>query len=247
MLVPLVNCIKTTANMSLQNDRFRAEMEVNPLLQKVIAIYHIIQVIAIIICVAVSINSLLFYIILSAIFPVVLFIIFWVASKCNFADLVVILVHYNPIHSTIWFLSVFPVFVTACILNQNLVMHSYYIGASVDVRVTLVAVITGITSLSSAIFAVMGIWKSARRVVLIARSSDCDPVNAVESCPPPYDAPVNFTDLNDVLIARSDECDADESAPASYKTTVTLTDLNGVRIAQTSERQPILPPRQCQH
>ncbi|KAL3882023.1 hypothetical protein ACJMK2_028404 [Sinanodonta woodiana] len=189
-------------NMSLRNDRFRAEMKVNPKLQKVIAIYHIIHVIAIFICIAVSITSLVFYIVISAIIPVILFIIFWVASKCNFKDLVVILVHYNPILSTVCVLVDFPVFIMACIMHQQLVINSDYYTASVDVRPTIIAVMTGILSLGSMIFAVMGIWKSARIVLLVARSGECDPVNPVESCPPPYDAPVNFTDLNGIRISQ---------------------------------------------
>ncbi|KAL3882016.1 hypothetical protein ACJMK2_028397 [Sinanodonta woodiana] len=187
-------------NMSLRNDSFRGEMKVNPILQKVIAGYHITQVIAIIICIAVSINSLFFYILLSAMIPIIAFIIFWVASKCNFQDLVVILVHYNPVLSIIWFLMVFPIFVLACILNGSYFMYSYYYG--VDVRGTIVAVMTGILSLGSAIFAVMGIYKSARKVVLIARSVEYDPINAVGSAPPAYDAPVTFTDINATRITQ---------------------------------------------
>ncbi|KAK3598470.1 hypothetical protein CHS0354_039558 [Potamilus streckersoni] len=200
-------------NMSLRNDRFRQEMEVNPSLQKVIAVYHIIQVIAVIICVAVSITSLLFYIALSVIIPVILFIIFWVASKCNFQDLVVILVHFNPILSTMWFLVIFPFFVMACVLNKQLGMYSYYYAYTVDVRVTIVAVVTGILSLSSAIFAVMGIWKSARKVVLSARSGDRDHVSATSCGPPPYETPVTITDLNGIQIAQSPYGQASSDQP----------------------------------
>ncbi|KAL3882017.1 hypothetical protein ACJMK2_028398 [Sinanodonta woodiana] len=180
----------------------RKEMEVHPLLQKVIAVYHITQVLAIITCVVLSINYMSFYALLSAIFPIIVFIIFWVASKCNFQDLVVILVHYNPILSTMWFLSVFPGFVMACVFTQDLDIYSTSYVETVNVRETIVAVLTGILSLSSAIFAVMGIWKSARKVVLIAKSTECDPVNTVGSVPSSYEAPVTFTDLNGIQLAQ---------------------------------------------
>ncbi|KAL3882013.1 hypothetical protein ACJMK2_028394 [Sinanodonta woodiana] len=181
-------------NMSLRNDRFRTEMELNPILQKVIAVYHIIQVIAIITCLAYVVIKLEVYIVFFVIIPVILFIILWVASKCNCQDLVVLLVHYNPILSTTCFLLVFPLFVIACIKNQN--MYMYYNISLYEVPVLVIAVMTGIISLGSAVFAVMGIWKSARHVVLIARSGEYDSVNAVGCVQPTYDAPVTFTDLN---------------------------------------------------
>ncbi|KAL3882018.1 hypothetical protein ACJMK2_028399 [Sinanodonta woodiana] len=187
---------------SNRNEHLRVEMEVNASLQKVIAIYHILQVIAIIICVGLSISYLLFYILLSAIIPISLFIIFWVASRCNFRDLVVILVHFNPILSTMWFISIFPVFILACAMNRQLYMYDYYVLYTVDVRVTIIAVITGVLSLCSAIFAVMGIWKSARNVVLTARSGASNPVNAAVSVPSPYEAPVTFPDLNSIQLAQ---------------------------------------------
>ncbi|KAL3882015.1 hypothetical protein ACJMK2_028396 [Sinanodonta woodiana] len=177
-------------------------MEVNPMLKKVIAIYNISQVIAIIVCVAVSVTSVLMFLLLPAILLVIVFIILVVASKCNFQDLVVILVHYNPILSTMCFLCVFPVCVCACILGGDYSIYRYIYGDGVDDRVILIAVMTGLLSIGSAIFAVMGIWKSARKVVLVARSSECDPVNAVGSVPPAYDAPVTFTDLNGIRIVQ---------------------------------------------
>ncbi|KAK3598467.1 hypothetical protein CHS0354_039555 [Potamilus streckersoni] len=194
---------------SLRNNRLRQELEVNPSLQKVIAVYHIIQINAIIICVAVSINSLQFYFLISAYIPITLFVIFWVASKCNFQDLVIILVHFNPILSSMYFLVVFPVLVATCILYLSSGIFNDYLRQTADVRVAIIAVMTGIMSLSSAVFGVMGIWKSARKVVLSARFDYPDPVDAVGYVPLPCEEQVTFIDPNDKHIGKAAYGDED--------------------------------------
>ncbi|KAK3598472.1 hypothetical protein CHS0354_039560 [Potamilus streckersoni] len=191
-------------NMNFRNDRLRQEMEVNPTLKKVIAIHHITQVVAIILCAAVSsINFILLCFHLLVVIPIILFIVLLVASKCNFQDLIAILVQFNPILSTMWFLSIFPVFIITFFLNQYWFMYTTNYADISDARVTIVAIMTCILSLSSAIFAVMGIWKSARNVVLIARSGDRDHVSSVGCVPTPYDAPVNLTDLSGIPITQA--------------------------------------------
>ncbi|KAL3883357.1 hypothetical protein ACJMK2_029638 [Sinanodonta woodiana] len=135
-------------------------MEVNPRLQNAIAAHHIIQVVsavAIIIYVAVSIPFIwMSKFLTSGLGPIYVFIIFWIASKCSYKDLRLILVHFNTLLCMMW-ITVFSLF---GIISQEFS----------DGRVPVILVIIfGFLCLTSVIFATYGIWKSARKVILSDR------------------------------------------------------------------------------
>ncbi|KAK3603309.1 hypothetical protein CHS0354_025914 [Potamilus streckersoni] len=178
--------------MSVQNNFLRAEMEVSPRLQAAIVVHHILQVVSPVAVIIIYVASLslfpwLLMILISAIIPAFLFIIFWIASKCNYQDLRTILVHFNAFLSTLWFLVYFPFFILCSIFMERMLM-------------ILVVIITGFLSLSSAFFATYGIWKSARNVVLSARFAKDEHNHVLAVLPPTYEAPVTFTDLNGIRI-----------------------------------------------
>ncbi|KAK3580696.1 hypothetical protein CHS0354_017978 [Potamilus streckersoni] len=155
--------------MSFQYDQIRAEMEVNRILQNVIVAHHIIQfvnsVAGFIICGA-TLHFFLMMIHLSLILPAFIFVIFWIASNCNYQNLRLILVHFNFILSLLWFMAVFPIFVVSIILAMN--MNESHYSREFNVVPIVVAIVNGILSLSSVSFAVCAIWKAARNVVLKA-------------------------------------------------------------------------------
>ncbi|KAL3883347.1 hypothetical protein ACJMK2_029621 [Sinanodonta woodiana] len=181
--------------MSVQTNFLPTEMEVNPRLQNAIVTHHIIQVVSpVVVIIIYAAPSTIFpwvlMTLISAVVPIFLFIIFWIASQCNYKDLSAILVHFNPLLSAMWFFVYFPF----CILC------SLFLEEKVTI---LAAVITGFLSLSSAIFATYGIWKSARNVALRARSAKIEDNDALVCVPPPYEEPVTFTDLNCVQLPEA--------------------------------------------
>ncbi|KAL3883365.1 hypothetical protein ACJMK2_029639 [Sinanodonta woodiana] len=160
--------------MSAPNALIRAEMEVNPRLQNAIAAHHIIQVVSpvvISICVASSLASpwpLLF--LRWALVPIYVFIIYWIASKCSYKDLRLILVHFNATLCVMWSAVHFYFFITFILF--------------IDEIVTLVLVIfTGFLCLCSAIFFTIGTWKSARKVVLTARLVKSEGYEVLDNLP----------------------------------------------------------------
>ncbi|KAK3603308.1 hypothetical protein CHS0354_025913 [Potamilus streckersoni] len=190
--------------MSAQNDILRAEMEVSPRLQKAIVAHQIIQVVSPVVLVIIYATALklsedsfhhkpspwTLLIFISAIIPTSLFIIFWIASKCNYQDLRLILVHFNPVLSIMWFLVFFPF----CIICPIL---------SVGIVTILIAIISGFLSLSSAIFAIYGIWKSARKVVLSARSAKYEHYDVLDSIPPTRESPSTYSEINGVRLSQA--------------------------------------------
>ncbi|KAK3580697.1 hypothetical protein CHS0354_017980 [Potamilus streckersoni] len=155
--------------MSFQYDQIRAEMEVNRILQNVIVAHHIIQVVSlvlgIIICGATS-YFFLMMIHLTPILPAFIFVVFWIASKCNFKSLRHILVHFNFILSLLWFMAVFPIFIMSIIFPMD--WYDYYYSREFNTVPLVVGIVNGILSLSSISFTVCAIWKAARNVVLKA-------------------------------------------------------------------------------
>ncbi|KAK3586274.1 hypothetical protein CHS0354_009225, partial [Potamilus streckersoni] len=115
--------------------------------------------------------------------------------------------HFNTMLSTLWFITVFPSFVFACIMSINFDIFTYYYSDTVDVRLLVVAVVTGLISMSSAILAVWGIWKSARDVVILSKFCECDLDNGIVPVPQPHVAPVICTVHNGMRVgqAHSDE------------------------------------------
>ncbi|KAL3883369.1 hypothetical protein ACJMK2_029643 [Sinanodonta woodiana] len=162
-------------NMSNPNALIRAEMEVNPRLKNAIAAHHIIQLlssVAIIICAAaLTTFSGSFEILFWGLGPIYLFIILWIASKCSYQDLRLILVHFNTGLSLLW-LGVFSSF---CVIS----LRDYK-----GIVTVVLASIAGLLCLSSVIFANYGIWKSARKVVLSARLVQRDEYEVLGSHPP---------------------------------------------------------------
>ncbi|KAL3883367.1 hypothetical protein ACJMK2_029641 [Sinanodonta woodiana] len=161
--------------MSNPNALIRAEMEVNSRLQNAIAAHHIIQVVSpvvIIICVAASMSSPWpLFILRWALAPAYVFIIYWIASKCSYKDLRLILVHFNAILSAMWFAVYFYYFITCLLL--------------IDEIITMVLVIfTGFLCLSSAIFFTIGTWKSARKIILSASVVRSNGYDIRDSLPP---------------------------------------------------------------
>ncbi|KAL3882012.1 hypothetical protein ACJMK2_028393 [Sinanodonta woodiana] len=165
-------------------------MGMNLSAQKVLAVYNTFNVLGMIACisVAVSINNATFYCIFSAIIPIILLTIFWIASKCKYQDMMIILVHFNTILSTLWFIAVCPVFVLACVMGINFEMFRYDYSETVGARLIAVTGITGVISVTSAISAVWGIWKSAQNVVLLARFGERHLHHGVVRGYQPYEA-----------------------------------------------------------
>ncbi|KAL3882022.1 hypothetical protein ACJMK2_028403 [Sinanodonta woodiana] len=165
---------------------FCAEMEVNRILQNVIVAHHIIQVInmvvGIIICGATS-HIFLTLVHLSPILPAFIFVIFWIASQCNYQNLRHILVHFNFILSMLWFMAVFPIFIISIVVPMNEYEYRYS-RESIAVPV-VVAVLNGILSFSSISFAVSAIWKAARNVVLNAKLATLHQVDGHNGIPMP--------------------------------------------------------------
>ncbi|KAL3882009.1 hypothetical protein ACJMK2_028390 [Sinanodonta woodiana] len=147
----------------------------NPSAKKALAVYNIFNVLGMIACVSVqvSIHNAIIYSIISVIIPIILLniflTIFWIASKCKYQDMMIILVHFNTIRSTMWFIAVCLVFVLACVMGINFEMFRYDYSETVDARLLAVTVIIGVIIVSSTISAVWRIWKSAQNVVLLAR------------------------------------------------------------------------------
>ncbi|KAL3883356.1 hypothetical protein ACJMK2_029637 [Sinanodonta woodiana] len=173
--------------MSAYNNLLRAEMEVNPRLKNEIAVHHIIQVISpviIIICKTASTSfSWPLLMLISAIVPTGLFIIFWIASKCSYQDLRLILVHFNTFLSTLWFLVHFP-FCVICLICIDGILS------------IVIIIITAFLSLSSAMFATYGIWKSARNVVLSERLVNREHYDVLVSNPPTVHPPDMYSEIN---------------------------------------------------
>ncbi|KAL3883346.1 hypothetical protein ACJMK2_029620 [Sinanodonta woodiana] len=133
-------------------------MESNARSHNALVVHHILQVAgpaAIIIIGAVEPIRFKWLLIslITAIVPTTLFVILWIASKCNFKDLNAILRHFNPLLSALWFFVYFPI----CIRCSRFVDEAL---------LTIAAILTGFLSLTSAMSAIYGIWKSARHVVL---------------------------------------------------------------------------------
>ncbi|KAL3883372.1 hypothetical protein ACJMK2_029646 [Sinanodonta woodiana] len=120
---------------------------------------------------------------LFAIVPTYLFIIFWIASKCSYQDLRIILVHFNPFLSTLWFLVYFPFGVIFGISNAGILT-------------IVILIMTAFLCLSSAIFATYGIWKSARIVVLSASHVKRAHYDVLGSTPPTVEPPDMYSEIN---------------------------------------------------
>ncbi|KAL3882030.1 hypothetical protein ACJMK2_028411 [Sinanodonta woodiana] len=171
-----------------------AEMEVSRTLQNVIVAHHIIQVVnmvvGIIICGATS-HIRLMFVHMSPILPVFVFVIFWIASQCNYQNLRHILVHFNCILSTLWFMTVVPIFIISMILPMDEYKFSF-VRKYFSVRI-VVAILNGILSFSSICFAVCAVWKAARNVVLNAKLATLQQVNEHDGTGMPqatYDLPM---------------------------------------------------------
>ncbi|KAL3883355.1 hypothetical protein ACJMK2_029636 [Sinanodonta woodiana] len=178
--------------MSDQNESHRAEMEVKPRLQNAILAHHLIQAVsAVVICLFNiyklasipwrSFHPLLLIFILLNI-PIVVFVILWIASKCRYQDMRFLLVHFNSCLSALWFI----IFLAWCIITPLLF---------IDGIATMVQVITGLLSLSSAMIATYGIWKMARNVILSSRGVQHDNFNVHDSHPPTVDSPDMYADI----------------------------------------------------
>ncbi|KAL3883351.1 hypothetical protein ACJMK2_029625 [Sinanodonta woodiana] len=176
--------------MSDQNERHRAEMEVKPILQIAIVAHHIIIVVC---AVVISIFHivilprssflLILWILILYNIPTVAYVTLWIASKCRYQDLRLILVHFNPCLSTLWFLVYSPWFFITL----------YYID---ETEITVQVIIHGVMSLSSAIFATYGIWKIARNVILSSRGVKHEHYDVLASLPSTVDSPDNYVDCN---------------------------------------------------
>ncbi|KAL3882007.1 hypothetical protein ACJMK2_028388 [Sinanodonta woodiana] len=148
-------------------------MEMNPSL-KALPCYNTFNVFGIIVCVSVAftIHDIVFYILYPAYIPIILLMIFWLASKCQYTDLIVNLVHFETIICTLWFLTVLPAFVLGCVMSVNIDRFTYRYSYRIDVRLIAVAVISGTISCTAAAYTVAGIWKYAQHVVFRSRSGE---------------------------------------------------------------------------
>ncbi|KAL3882006.1 hypothetical protein ACJMK2_028387 [Sinanodonta woodiana] len=128
-------------------------MGMNSSAQMALAVYNIFNILDMIafVIVAVSINNAIFYCIFSAIIPIILLTIFWIASKRKYQDMMIILVQFNTIRSKLWFIAVCLVFVLPCVMGIN-----FDYSETVLARLLAVTVITGVI-------------RSAQNVVLLAR------------------------------------------------------------------------------
>ncbi|KAL3882026.1 hypothetical protein ACJMK2_028407 [Sinanodonta woodiana] len=164
--------------MSIQYDQLRSDIEVNRTLQKLIVAHHIAQVVnlvvGIIMCGATS-HIYLMLVHLSPILPAFIFVIFWIASQCNYQNLRDILVHFNFILSTLWFMAVFPIFIISIILPMD--EYEYPYSRESFAVPLVVAIFNGILSFTSISFAVCAIWKAARNVVLNAKLATLQQLN----------------------------------------------------------------------
>ncbi|KAK3580695.1 hypothetical protein CHS0354_017976 [Potamilus streckersoni] len=169
--------------MSFQYIQIRAEMEVNRILQNVIVAHHLIQVVNVVVgvitCGATS-HFLLMVVYLFAIAPVFVFIVFWIASKCNFKDLRLILVHFNCILSILWFMAILPIFIRYIHFSRGI-----YDSTQFNAVTLALTIVNGILSLSSICFAVCAIWKAARNVVLKAKLSTLQQIDGHALSPIP--------------------------------------------------------------
>ncbi|KAL3883366.1 hypothetical protein ACJMK2_029640 [Sinanodonta woodiana] len=186
--------------MSDQNERIRAEMEVMPRLQNAILAHHLVQAVSAVVISLfnsfklarrpwIHFHSILMIFILCNM-PIVMFVILWIASKCRYQDLRLIIVHFNSSLSTLWFLIFFAWCITSLILIDG-------------ISSTIQVIITGFLSLSSAIFATYGIWKSARNVVLSSRGVKHENYNVLASHPPTVDSPDMYADITVQRISEA--------------------------------------------
>ncbi|KAL3882003.1 hypothetical protein ACJMK2_028384 [Sinanodonta woodiana] len=152
----------------------RAEMEMNPSSQRALPYYNTFYIFGIVVCgsVAVTIHEILFYSLFPAYIPILLLMIIVFASKCKKMDLFVIFVHFETIICTLWFLTVLPAFVLACVMSVNIDRFTYRYSYRIDVRLIAVAVISGTISCTAAAYTVAEIWKYAQHVVLRSRSGE---------------------------------------------------------------------------
>ncbi|KAL3882011.1 hypothetical protein ACJMK2_028392 [Sinanodonta woodiana] len=173
-------------------------MEMNPSSQRALPYYNTFYIFGIIVCVSVAftIHEILFYILCPAYIPILLLMIFRFASKCQYTDLIVILVHFETIICTLWFLTVLPAFVLACVMSVNIDRFTYHYSYRIDVRLIAVAVISGAISCTAAAYTVAGIWKYAQHVVFRSRSGERNLDYGVVRVSQTNEASASCTDFN---------------------------------------------------
>ncbi|KAK3586277.1 hypothetical protein CHS0354_009228 [Potamilus streckersoni] len=200
---PITN-IKNKVSTDQRRHRKREQkMNVNSFPQ-VLIVYHMIQVLGVIVCgaMSISIKYLSFYSLLLALIPMVLFFILLVASKCKYQDLMVIIVHFNTMLSSLWFITVLPSLVLSCFSGKTSSILNIDYSDTVDNKVLVVVAITGEVCISSAIVSCWGIMTSARDVLHSLKSCERTQDNGVVPVP----QPVTCTDCNGLQVGQN-HCD----------------------------------------